>query len=431
MSVINKLYHSLAGLGIVRKAGNVYRNGFILSNIQADKRMAELSKRRGRAGEKIRVGFLCQYIQSWNKSQAVFERMIEDERFEPVILAVPEDILKKDDKIYEYFHHVYRDYTMDTRTKDGFMDLEKLKLDYIFYQRPYDQYLPTMYQSKEVSKYAKICHIAYGFALSDDKDLHSIVMNRLFFRNVYLFFAENKMVAEYNINRMKSSHKKGYRKTVDIGYPILEEFVNYSGKKEEETNTNNNQFRIIWSPRWSDAKEVGGSNFLTYYKKMMGFVKKHENFFYIFRPHPMTFGYFVSNNKISQKEIDAYQAEIEKHPRMTYSNEGEYAKRFFESDVLVTDFSSIVVEYFITGKPIIYCETGVKPNAFLKEIMKVSYVTTNWEETEKWMIQLSKGIDPKKEERARAIKELFGDNLTDIPGRFLKEIYKDHMLMNK
>ena len=97
---------------------------------------------------------------------------------------------------------------------------------YVFYQRPYDTYLPVLYRSGSVSKFAKVCYVSYAYQI--DKATEGSCLNKLFYRNVYMYFAENRVYYDYNVKRFKYSHKKGYRKTLDIGYPSLEEFMKKS-----------------------------------------------------------------------------------------------------------------------------------------------------------------------------------------------------------
>lgn len=237
---------------------------------------------------------------------------------------------------------------------------------------------------------------------------------------MYLYFAENSYVAEYNIGRFKKEHEKGYRKTLDIGYP---DFENFFSKK---TEADNEKFTIIWTPRWSDNSNIGGSNFLKYKDDIVDFSKNNENVKIIFRPHPMTFEHFVSVGKMTQKDVDEYLLNYNNERRKVDSS-ADYAETFWKSDVLVTDYSSVFVPYFLTGKPIIYCDTGVDLIPPVQKMKEVFYNPTDWGEVEKIIVQLSEGIDPLKELRKERIKELFGGNYEHVSERFLDAIYADYV----
>jgi hypothetical protein len=140
----------------------------------------------------------------------------------------------------------------------------------------------------------------------------------------------------------------------------------------------------------------------------------------------MTFDHFISVGRITREEVDRYVECYEKSEQMHYDNGASYEKTFWNSDMLLTDVSSVIAEYFLTGKPVVYCETGSVPNQLLEEMMKVFYVVKTWEEAKEKVLALSQGIDPLKEERERKIEELMGSDFEHISQRFLEEIYQDY-----
>ena len=424
MELLKKIYHKYADTKLFQVLGDIYRNGFFLSNLASYLRLKRLTKKKYNSEGPIKVIFLCQYTQAWNKLKCVYERMVKDERFETLIVAVPYDIKNKDDSIYEYFYKLYGDNVVRAWEKENWLDLESLGAEYVFYQRPYDQYLPKAYQSKAVSKYAKICHVVYGYQLATTTE-HS-VMNKLFFRNVYMYFAENSIYYKYNVDRFKKSHAKGYRKTLNIGYPSLEDFVNQKANCEEHSE-NENKFKVLWTPRWSEDKEVGGSNFINFKDEVVKLPETYENMKIVFRPHPMTFQHFMSVGKITQQQVDDYMALYKNNDSLVYDEEPSYVKSFWGCDILLTDVSSIIAEWFLTGKPVVYCETGSQPNDFMKEMMKVFYVVNTWEEAEAKVRDLYNGVDPLKEARLEMVQSLMGSDLEHTSNRFLDTIHQDYV----
>ncbi len=418
---LKKIYHKYSDTWLVRLFGKMYRNGFFISNYMAYLRMKRLSEKKSPGDRPAEVLFLCQYPPAWNKMKSVFEMMLRDSRFNPKILAVPDNINKPDEKIYLFFSGIYgRDNVINSYENGTWYDIKKDMPDYVFYQRPYDQYLPKPYKSGVVSGYSKICHLVYGYLMTET--LKDICTNKLFYRNVYMYFAENTICMEYNIKRFKISHNKGYRKTLNIGYPVLEYFV----KNKTERKTDNNEFKALWTPRWSDDKEAGGSNFLNFKDKIITLVNDNTDLSIVFRPHPMTFDHFISVGKLTREEADKYLKLYDENDRLEYNNTAEYVDVFWNTDALLSDLSSIMVEYFVTGKPVIYCDTGAKPDEFFEELLKAIYVTNTWEQAEEKLLELKAGIDPLKEEREKKIKELLGEDFLHISERFLEAIYSDY-----
>lgn len=417
---LKKVYHKYSDTRVVRWLGNVYRNGFFLSNYAAYLRLKKFVRKKRPVNNKIKVVFLCQYAQVWNKLKSVYEKMEKDDRYSVLILAIPEDITNVDDKIYNYFFEKYGTNVINAYQNGQWYDLKSINADYIFYQRPYDQYLPREYRSAAVSGYAKICHVVYGYQVAVTTE--SSCMNRLFFRNVYMYFAENAIYHKFNINRFKKSHKDGIRKTLNIGYPSLEDFM----KHKDDVKESRDNVRVLWTPRWSEDKENGGSNFMTFKDEIVKLPEADDRIQVVFRPHPMTFKHFISVNRITEKEVNEYLNIYENNENLIYHSDMEYAELFWDSDILLTDVSTVIVEYFLTGKPIVYCDTGSKPNEFMKEMLKVFYVVNTWEEAKSKVLELVNGEDPLKEERNKKISELLGADFEHISDRFLETICEDY-----
>ena len=73
----------------------IRRLGSGAKNVLRDLAAAEgyLSQRRTKVQDgPIRVGFLCQFIPAWSKLKPVYQLMLEDDRFEPVLICVPSNI---------------------------------------------------------------------------------------------------------------------------------------------------------------------------------------------------------------------------------------------------------------------------------------------------------------------------------------------------
>ena len=92
---------------------------------------------------------------------------------------------------------------------------------------------------------------------------------------------------------------------------------------------------------------------------------------------------------------------------MIYDKSSCYFNTFADSDVLITDFSSIIIDYFILNKPIILLDKEVNRYApIMKEINKVCYHANNWDDIKKILKELEKE-DILKSKREKTINKLF------------------------
>ena len=103
IEILKKIYHKFSNFRIVQWMGHLYTNVSLIGNYKAYLRLKKLAT-KPKHGGKIKVVFLGQSAPVWNKLQTVFERMLEDERFETYILAVPESIADVNMNSYNYFY---------------------------------------------------------------------------------------------------------------------------------------------------------------------------------------------------------------------------------------------------------------------------------------------------------------------------------------
>ena len=77
-------------------------------------------------------------------------------------------------------------------------------------------------------------------------------------------------------------------------------------------------------------------------------------------------------------------------------------------DIFLADYSSTLVCFFLTGRPIIYCEL---PNAVpfpeYAEMFAAMYTARSWEEVEHYLAELIAGNDPLFERRQTIAQKIF------------------------
>ena len=374
--------------------------------------------------KKIKVFYICQYIQGWNKIADVINSMIDDDEIDIHILAFPMEINKfPENEEFLFWKNKFGDYVINAVSNNEWFDLKKENPDYVFVQRPYDIYLPEKYSCKELAKYTKLCYIPYGFILAK---LQKVTLQKEFLENLYMFFADNHYEYEYAKDIIESFNDNNKRLCFDLGYPILdaikEKQQNYSAFKQIKKRNLN----IIWTPRWTTDEEYCGTTFFENKDKIVEYGKRNDCLI-VFRPHPLAFDNFISKGLMTKKEVTNYLKNYQ-NSNMIYDKSGDYYDTFKDSDVLITDFSSIVVEYLLFNKPIILCGGDIKNkyNHIMKKIRSVCYNVKNWNEIESILIKLNNGNDTKRKKRTNLIKELFGNYDGMVSKRIVNCIKNDY-----
>ena len=280
------------------------------------------------------------------------------------------------------------------RYEDG--DLKYLKPNYVFYQTPYLSHFPKKININEVSKYSKICYFSYGYNFFDPKYAMFPID---YLKKVNYYFVENEEIKKIwtnylkfkkiNINTIEDLQKKCFV----TGCPKISNI---------KTEFNLKYRNIGWSPRWSPKM----SNFENYYKYLTDlFINKSECNL-ISRFHPL------DNNKNRKLFLN----NINKIKNITNDENEKYDFYFDKIDIFISDMSTMIPEFFLTGKPIIYTYLNThKINSFGKKLLEGVYIVKNKEELDKILNNLINNIDPLREKRLELIKQFYNyDSLENI-----------------
>jgi CDP-glycerol glycerophosphotransferase (TagB/SpsB family) len=210
-------------------------------------------------------------------------------------------------------------------------------------------------------------------------------------------YMQKKLIRKYPI-----SSRMGIRHVEDLGYPSLEPY--FSKKPTENLKT------VLWTPRWSYDSKLGGSHFVEYKDMPFTILKNYEDLRCIFRPHPLMFGELKSKKLMTETEVEAYVSAAE-NCGIVYDTGTPIDAVLDEADVLIADYSSIIIMYFLTGKPIIYCKSQIEFNETFRKLSQYMYIVESEEDIYRYLDQLSRGDDCLKEECMEFISREFSKHI--------------------
>lgn len=342
------------------------------------------------------IVFICQCEYIWNKTRNIFIELVN--RKANVILYIVKDnnsISKNDKTIFEI---EYPDYCIHHEDKP----LKELNPSLVIFTRPYDHYLPTELQSANVLKYTKTGFVPYYYSTEND------TLSDTMFKRVNYFFADCDETYNSFNNICKKNVKKGIQKAYNFGYPVFENLLDIEG---ENIYKDNNKLKIMWTPRWTLDESLGGSNFLNYYEDMFKLLINNNDYSFVFRPHPLLFKNFVEKGIITEEVKNKIINNINESNNSIYDTRSDYIDTFNNTDILITDMSAIIVEYFLTGKPMIFCpsKTTLKNNRIVDIIIESNYIANSFSDILKH-IESIKENDYKKEIRDKYLSEFKNKN---------------------
>lgn len=377
-------------------------------------------------GEKINVVFLCHRPAVWESLHSVYDALKADDSFNTYIVAIPN---KKELPGLGLNHEIYESegaeefwkpygcingYNYET---NAWFDLRTLKPDYVFFQQPYNITRCEEYKSWNVALYAKICYVTYFSPLDSDAIYYEECAPKDFFLDLSFYFAQNALDSRTMKGRLT---RIGNEDCIvkNTGYPRYDNINKYRFTKCDIWS-DYKSFKIIWTPRWTTNE--GNCFFFSYKDKLIEYCKDNDSLELTLRPHPQAFLEWSKTGEMSLREQKEFRA-LFVNNGLHLDESPYYYPLLYSSDCLVSDRSTIILDYLCTGKPIIYC-AGEKNSKIYEMYEKCVYTVRNWEDLVRTISKLRSGVDELKPIRELVVKDFLRPN-DSMAGNNIKDIIK-------
>ena len=338
--------------------------------------------------------------------EMVYDKLKEDKKFEPIYLAYPEVDLGKftNYDILEYFEEKNQQYVkMYDEETSTYVDLDSLNLDYIFFNRHYVSRRPACVKTEKLREKNVLCMIPYVASPAGGETLDTMCrFNEM--TDFDVLFAENKeMLKTYEEYRAKAHAEKVHLEVV--GSPKYDA-IYYSDYETEKTEYKQ---VILYTPRWRTSE--GTCSFFILKEYFFELVEENPDIKYIFRPHPLM-AIEIGKKEMGMNMWQEFINTFDSYDNAEIDLSGDYRDVFKQATVLVSDISSMMIEFLITGKPVIYYCMRDMLSPFNEALASGYYFATSKDEVAKYLDELRNGVDYLAEERQRLIKDtmMLGDN---------------------
>ena len=386
-----------------------YKSWHAAREKSTEQKIAKIESKSGK-NEKIIVVFFCSFPSIWNSSMSAFQAAREDPDLEVHLLALPQKRMGKDCEISQEVYkkndsYLYcKEFFSNTITafceaEQSWFDLKKLRPDYVILSRPYDEEIQPEYRSEVLASYTKICYIPYSYCKM--KWDSRVVYSCDFMDHVYAVFTENLMYCRMLQKIFFDILNGKWKKIQYVGYPRFDLHDNL--KKE----TSSYKKTVLWLPRWTTKGILEPSSFFRYGAALIEYFKANPQFQLICRPHPRMFENFVSTGEMKKTEVERFRKLFLETSNFSLDESGDYLLAFSNADIFISDTSSLLIEEFITGKPIIFCGSKTHFDREAKKWTKLLYSVRGKDELIERLSRLLDGEDPFQVARKQLIQEKF------------------------
>lgn len=308
-------------------------------------------KKKAKNKSKINVVFMVIYDAVF-PGKLLFEKMLEDDLFEPSILVIP-DILRGEENMQEQMQKAFESLSKiyGNRVHKAWDDKKKAfedwssKMDIVCSANPYDGMTHKYYRIGKLAKKGILpIYFNYGYP-SVNWAKKVAALDSL--SKTWKVFSESQYIAEIYSQEMKSKGKN----LVVAGYMKMDELARQKIRPRDRKT-------VIIAPHHTIEsnfdKSIGLSNFLTYSDLFKELPMMYPQIDFIFRPHPLLKVTLEKDTVWGKEKTEKYFEEIQQNQNLTYQEGGDYFETFANSDGIIHDCSSFLAEYMFTEKPVCY-----------------------------------------------------------------------------
>ena len=266
-----------------------------------------------------------------------------------------------------------------------FQQLENFNLQYATLNRQEYKLLLTKYQNennKTILYYPNLTHFFKAFNSSILMTSHGIFFNRylknvLNYKSIYVgnalsgLIIQNKnlkslyvhdsvfLFSNYELDMYKNEFKYKKNNIEVTGYPRIKHLIDNQNKKSRLVNKNNFKKNIVLVAPTDDRKNriYKSSQFFVFNENFLNNLEilgNKKEISFIIKPHNKT----IISNEI--KQIISTKSSLVLSENIEFETDYDL---LIMSDMLITDWSTIYVDYLCLDKPIIFLDTP-NPNKF-------------------------------------------------------------------
>lgn len=347
---------------------------------------------RLRKQDKIKVGFIANYSQSWIGDE-LYYLLDAHPKFEPYVFVIANYNGQNDQMVIEEYRRNLEFFKQRNLRVKETLDLKNgellswedigVKPELCIWMTPWADAFKEHFHLLNYSLDTVHVYIPYGFMIAENEknDYVNAQYNQLIHNVAWKNFEESHFALEM----AKKYAFVGDSNAVYTGYPKMDVFFQENYAVDVWDNVlkksgNPNAKRIIYAPHHTiDEKEpVHFSTFADNGKMMLELAKTYrDETVWVFKPHPALKNKAIRSGVFSGiDEWNAYEQEWSNMPNAVVMTDGMYHDMFRNSDAMILDSVSFLAEYLYVHKPLLLLRgDGQFFNDFGNSLVQVLYQT--------------------------------------------------------
>ncbi|MGU3403373.1 CDP-glycerol glycerophosphotransferase family protein [Methylobacterium brachiatum] len=310
------------------------------------------------SGRRISVLFVVHFKEVWTSLEAVYSLMCEDDRFSATIAVINFSMLGETPgngwQIARMLRNSGYNFVDLSYRSDADINrfLDNLKPDYLFRQTPWEGSFPSPLKTGAlIERGIKLLYVPYNMHIVDHPD---VTINQEYILNTSLYFC----FCQQHYDDYKEKSLANGRNAVLTGSPKLDRIVTENDIRNESIMADRT-YCVMWAPHHSvDANHLGFGSFPRDFSRILDFAATNPAIKFLFRPHPLLEAVLSSSFPEIFRNYGVFLEKWNSLKNAETDRNADCAPGFRESDCLITDGISFLVEYQIAGKPLIFIDNA-------------------------------------------------------------------------
>ena len=323
----------------------------------------------------VRAVFFAELGGKWDSMESVYQYMRNDPRFDPVVVLTPIFRAKQINGKTET-EVIYEDYL----SKMGIPFLNYWEYDpeqdcpeLAFISQPYEIATLPEFWAENISKYTRLVYLPYFIPHMMYSDSREVLCNMPIHTYAWRIAGSSQRFADY-FSRYSQRHGENMMVT---GIPKMDYVINLKNnpcpipqvwRQKIEGRTT-----ILWNT-WFD----GNASSLDLLDQMLPWFSAHQEYALIWRPHPMSEAIMKLYQPEQYLKLEKMMDTVRSTNNMVLDTDAEYGPSFVCSHAQISDFSSMMTQYLLMDKPLLWIDIPGKTLA-VKE-SEEQMVSNHWME---------------------------------------------------
>ena len=329
-----------------------YKGDDIVSRLNYKRKIAEIVERKDKP---IRVMFLVFDYNQWFLSKLYFSMRADNDFKVLPIVVLPNELKSENlatEETIKYFNSQGIECVEGIESDTGeAVIIKALKPDLIIYQQP--PFLKSDYTPTKLSEIALTCFVEPSFETRKTEHFNGFIKDRL--NNTWQTYSAN----QYSL--------KPFKNVTVAGFTMYEKYrqeTNQSFENLWNTPSSVENNRIVYVPSFILNDTFNSTKFKEQQSFMYDYISTHPQYSFVVIPDMKYKQQCLDNKIMTEEEYNNYFIKLNALPNVNLSEYSYAIDVFKTSNVLVTDSLTTAVNYFPTGKPIIFINNKHKNTIF-------------------------------------------------------------------